>query len=452
MNTLPDPESNIEGIHRFRRRHRIAAPLFQLLDSHVFLPACFILFVALRVALIFFVPVEMTSDASWYFNRAVGIASGGGYSEAGYPTAYWPVGYPGFLGILFYLFGRDQLVGQIANLVMAALSFFLQLELTRRIFRSEAAARLGVLLLTLYPNHVAYTSFILTEVYFTFLLLLGVYLYITRSRWLWIWVCGIVFGLAALTKPQAVFLPGLLVLFHVFSAERKDRLRQHLIKGFAIYLAMAMVLVPWAVRNTMIFGELVLISTNGGATLLTGNHPTASGGYEENDPLVAQRNFSVQDQVESDRRAKKLATDWIRENPVRFVELIPLKIWHLWSRNGEAEWAYQAGYRYYEQYSGAFRTMRWINQIFYALLLVGSFAAAFLLIRHPDKVAWPWVLVGYCLMIYLTLISVVFSGQPRFHFPAMPWAIMYAAWAAVMITVNQTRERYDAYVSRTSDF
>jgi hypothetical protein len=157
---------------------------------------------------------------------------------------------------------------------------------------------------------------------------------------------------------------------------------------------------------------------------------------------VAQRNFSVQDQVESDRRARKLATDWIRENPMRFVELIPLKIWHLWSRNGEAEWAYQAGYQYYEQYRNTFRTVRWINQIFYALLLVGSFAAAFLLIKHRDKVTWPWALIGYCLMIYLTLISVVFSGQPRFHFPVMPWVIMYAAWAAVMITVGQPRERY----------
>ena len=397
---------------------------------------------ALRAALIFFVPIEMTSDASWYFNRAISIASGEGYSEAGYPTAYWPVGYPGFLGIFFYLFGQDKLVGQIANLVMAAVSFLLQLELTRRIFRSEAAARLSVLLLTLYPNHAAYTSFILTEIYFTFLLLLGVYLYITRSHWLWVWICGIVFGLAALTKPQVVFLPGLLVLFHVFSKERRDKLRHPFIKGFAIYLAMAMVLVPWAVRNTMVFGEFVLISTNGGATLLTGNNPTASGGYEENDPLVAQRNFSVQDQVESDRHARKLATDWIRANPMRFVELIPLKIWHLWSRNGEAEWAYQAGYQYYEQYRNAFRTVRWINQIFYGLLLVGSFAAAFLLMKHRDKVAWPWALIGYCLMIYLTLISIVFSGQPRFHFPVMPWVIMYAAWAAVMITAGQPRERY----------
>ena len=114
---------------------------------------------------------------------------------------------PGFLGVLFYLFGQDQLVGQIANLLMAAATFFLQLELTRRIFNSEAAARLGVLLLTIYPNHVGYTAFTLTEIYFTFLLLLGIYLYLVRRGWIWVFFSGLVFGLATLTKPQVIFLP-----------------------------------------------------------------------------------------------------------------------------------------------------------------------------------------------------------------------------------------------------
>ena len=413
--------------------HLLRAALFRVLGSHHFILACFIFFVALRAVLIFFVPIEMGSDASWYFSRAVSIATGDGYSEGGYPTAYWPVGYPGFLGALFYLFGQDQLVGQIANLLMAAATFFLQLELTRRIFRSEAAARLGVLLLTIYPNHVAYTSFILTEIYFTFLLLLGVYLYVSRRGWIWVLVSGVIFGLATLTKPQIVFLPGLLVLFRVFDREEKDNLREYLVKGFTIYLVMAAVLVPWAVRNSQVFGELVLISTNGGATLLTGNNPSADGGYVENDPLVAQRNFSVWDQVESDRRAKKLALDWIKKYPGRFVELIPLKIWHLWSKNGEAEWAYQAGYQHYQQYWYVFRSVRWVNQIFYSLLLAGSLVSVVLLVKNGRGVAWPWVLIGYCLMIYLTVISIVFSGQARFHFPAMPWIIMYAAWAAVIL-------------------
>lgn len=426
-------------ISHMQGRGATAVFSFRILDSHYFIPVCFLFFVALRAAPIFFLPVEMDSDSSWFLGRGLSIASGEGYSEDGYPTAYWPVGYPGFLGVLFYLFGQDQFAGQMANLLMAAGTFFLQLELTRRIFRSEAAARLGVLLLTIYPNNIAYTSFLLTEIYFTFLLLLAVYLYIARRGWMWVLVSGLIFGLAALTKPQIVFLPGLLVLFRIFGPKSETNLHEDIVKGLAIYVIMAAVLVPWAVRNTQVFGEVVLISTNGGATLLTGNNPSADGSYVENDPLVGQRNFSVRDQVGADRRAKELALAWIRENPGRFAELVPLKIWHLWAKNGEAEWAYQAGYQHYQQYQPIFRSVRWINQIFYSLLLAGSVAALVLLVKNGRSVAWPWVLFGYCLMIYLTLISVVFSGQARFHFPAMPWVIMYAAWAAVMLRESLSR-------------
>jgi 4-amino-4-deoxy-L-arabinose transferase-like glycosyltransferase len=411
----------------------LTGALFRLLDSPYFLPACFTLFIALRALLLFLVPVEMSSDAAWYLSRALGIARGEGYSEGGYPTAYWPIGYPGFLSVLFYLFGQNELVGQVANLLMAVATFFLQLELARRIFGSETAARLGVLLLTIYPNNIAYTSFILTETYFTFLLLLGIYLCLARRGWIWVLFSGLAFGLATLTKPQIIFFPLILIIFQIVGPGGRANVRESIAKGLTIYLVILAVLVPWAVRNSQVFGELVLISTNGGATLLTGNNPGADGGLVENDPLVAQRNFSVRDQVASDRRARQLAVEWIRNNPGRFIELVPLKVWHLWAKNGEAEWTYQSGYPHYEQNWQIFRSVRWINQIFYTLLLAGALVSVALLVKNGRGVAWPWVLTGYCLMIYLTLISIVFSGQPRFHFPAMPWVIMYAAWAAVIL-------------------
>ena len=433
---LPNPGADIaegsSGDNAIRRSHPFAASLFRLLNSHYFIPVCFVLFLALRAVLVFSIPVEISSsDAGWFLQRGLSIARGEGYAEGGYPTAYWPVGYPGFLGVLFYLFGQDQLVGQIANLLLAAATFFLQLELTRKIFNSEAAARLGVLLLTIYPNHAGYTAFTLTEIYFTFLLLLGIYIYLVRRGWIWVLVSGLVFGLATLTKPQVIFLPGLLVLLKLLYRGNTSNVRDDILKGFVIYLMMAAVLVPWAVRNSQFFGQTVLISTNGGATLLTGNNPSADGSYIENDPLVAQRNFSVRDQVEADRRAKELALNWIKENPGRFIQLVPLKIWHLWAKDGEIEWGYQSEYPHYQEHRRIFRSVRWINQIFYSLLLAGSLGAAVLLIKNGRGVTWPWVLFGYCLIIYLTLISMVFSGQSRFHFPAMPWIIMYASWASV---------------------
>lgn len=404
------------------------AAVSRVFESKFFIPGCFFLFLLIRILLIVFLPIEMHSDALWYFNRAKSIADGNGYSEGGYPTAFWPVGYPGFLGIIFFLFGKNLLVGQIANLLLSAASFFLLLKLTRHIFLSETTARIAVLLFTLYPNNAAYTPILLTEVYFTFFLLLGCYIYITRRGWAWVLTAGLIFGVAALTKPQVLFLPGILILLGLVDKQERKYLSKHIAKGFVIYLAVAAVLVPWAVRNTLVMGETVLISTNGGVTLLTGNNPSADGGYVADDPLVAQRRFTVRDQVAADQRAKQLALQWIMEHPGRFIALMPLKIWHLWYKDGEAEWAYQAGYAHYARYQIFFRIVRVINQVYYTLLIVGMLLSIIFIKDYFREITLPWALFGYIFVVYLTIISMVFSGQPRFHFPVMPWIIMYSAW------------------------
>ena len=49
------------------------------------------------------VPVEQISDFLWYFERAREIATGDGYAIDGHLTAFWPVGWPGALALLFLI-------------------------------------------------------------------------------------------------------------------------------------------------------------------------------------------------------------------------------------------------------------------------------------------------------------------------------------------------------------
>jgi uncharacterized membrane protein YhaH (DUF805 family) len=237
-----------------------------------------------------------------------------------------------------------------------------------------------------------------------------------------------------------IFLPGILVLLWLLQDREGGRWRRALLSGMLLYAAMATVLVPWAVRNSTVFGETILVSTNSGVTLLTGNNPSADGGYVENDRLVEQRNFTVKDQVASDKRAKALAIQWIKENPTQFIKLIPLKIWTLWAKDGEAEWAYQGGYDDYYRYQTAFRAVRIANQAYY-VALVGLFIASVALVwRRLDAQQRPWAMFAYVFALYLTAISTVFSGQPRFHFPVMPWVIMNVGWV-LTICIKSLTER-----------
>ena len=100
----------------------VGRPILKLMQDSNFLPISFLLFVSIRLLLIFFVPAtDPFSDAAWYLNRATTLAEQGTYSERGILTAFWPVGYPVFLGLLFKVTGVSLLAAKLANLTLAHL-------------------------------------------------------------------------------------------------------------------------------------------------------------------------------------------------------------------------------------------------------------------------------------------------------------------------------------------
>ncbi len=401
-----------------------------VLLSPYFIPVCLVCYLGVRVAVVWFVPIDQYSDNLWYYNRAVTLAAGQGYSQGGIPTAFWPPGWPGSLGLLFWVFGPSPLVGQIANVVFAAITFCLALRLGSLLFADELVGRLTVLILAVYPNRIGYIPLLGTEVFYTALLLLAIALIVGRQNWPRLVLSGILFGIATLTKAQTLLLPVVLLTVWWLAAIDRPKVFQQIAKVAVVYAAMAIAIVPWTVRNYEVFGEFVLISTNGGGTLLSGNNPTAWGDYTEDDPLVKSVPNDVAGQVANDRLAKTLALKWIHEHPGAFLALVPKKIWRLWAPDGEAEWSYQAGFKYYDRYWQIFRMVRGFNQIYYACLII-LFAISFVYyVRYRGNVP-AYAITGYVLAAYFTAISIVFSGQSRFHYPLMPWVAIYASWTII---------------------
>ena len=78
-----------------------------------------------------------------------------------------------------------------------------------------------------------------------------------------------------------------------------------------------------------------------------------------------------------------------------------------------------------------FHALRAINQLWYWSLLLGAAVAAVLTIRQRRRAGEPWVdwwLLPYCIVAYLSAVAVVFSGQTRFHYPAMPLLCLACGW------------------------
>jgi hypothetical protein len=399
------------------------APAWRTRDGTFLLAAC-LLNLALRLPLLA-LEVVPTSDFGWYFDAARSIASGEGFTDKGVPTAFWPVGWPGFLGAALALFGPHVWVGQCLNLVLSTGVVVLTAAAGRLLFPTTRTWRLAILLLAVFPNQIAYVPLLSVEIFFEFLLLLG-FLLLAAGSLRSLLAAGSVFGVAALTKAQAVLVPAVLAM-PLLAIGIGRWLRTMLLTG----LVMAAVILPWTLRNYVVLHAFVPVSTNGGYTLLTGNNPSARGRYTADDALVASLSKDPIDQVAMDRVARDRALAWIAGNPAGFVRLIPLKIWRLWSGDGEAEWLYQAGYAGYDAHAALFRTVRIANQLYYLLLLALAGASVPLMWRRRRSLplyCWSgWAVVGY-----FTVISAVFSGQSRFHFALMPFIALYAAWVVTV--------------------
>lgn len=416
------------------------------------LAAIWAVFIGLRL-LMLLVPVAPSSDAEWYVLRAIGLAAGQGYLDnSGAPTAFWPAGWPMAMSVLFRMTGPSLLALGLFNLASAILTGWLALRLGRRLFGSEAAARLGLLLFAIYPNAIGYVPLALTEVFYTALLLLGCWLVIARrpgaAGWPWLIAAGLVFGFATLVKAQTlVMVPLLFAIDWLRSPDPWRRLPGLVGQGALVLAVAALAVLPWTMRNHAQLGHWVAVSTNGGYTLLTGNNDSATGDYTPDDPTVAALMARQDlDEVTRDAEAKRLGVEWIARNPAAFVALAPRKLMRLWLPDGEAEWAYQAGAPSYARYEWLYRAVRLANQAYYALLML-SFAAALVVMtirRRAEGRRWiDWWLLPWGVAAYPTLIALIFSGQSRFHYPVMPFVCLASGWlvAEVLAARRVTRDR-----------
>jgi len=316
------------------------------------------------------------------------------------------------------------------------MTFWLLYLWTLRTFGDHLVARGAALLLTVYPNNIAYAPLVLTEYLYTALLLLVSVLLLRPHSNARLATAGFVFGLGTLVKTQTLLLVPALVVIACCSAWSLRGVVATTLKAMIAVVVTLLVLVPWTVRNYLELGAFVPVSTNGGMALLAGNNPSVVGDYwrdyNDSNPLFEGVRFSVADQVEANRRAGGIARQWILDNPTQFLALVPKKVFRLWAPDGEAEWQYQAGTPWYDQFALWFRLIRVLNQVFFTVILILCLLALRRLLRSA---APPYMWFGMGVAALFTAISIIFSGQSRYHFPAMPFLLAYAAW--VVFTPRQ---------------
>jgi 4-amino-4-deoxy-L-arabinose transferase-like glycosyltransferase len=186
----------------------------------------------------------------------------------------------------------------------------------------------------------------------------------TRLRdWL---VPGLLFGLTALIRPEYLLVGVAFVLLAGFRVGLARGWRPGLAGAALVVAAMALPIIPWAVRNAVVLDRVVPISTGGGKALYVGTLLPADGEYQRVKALLVKRYehrdlapgsealdavnpTPLFDRVAEERHpelsrdsalgriGKENLSKYLGEDPVGYAGMTVRKAWRMWSGGvGEA--------------------------------------------------------------------------------------------------------------------
>jgi 4-amino-4-deoxy-L-arabinose transferase-like glycosyltransferase len=233
----------------------------------------------LRIAYVDATPgYTLRHDAVDYDTHARSIAQGEGFSKTlahGRPTAFRPPGYPYFLGAVYHVFKADReparerlRVARLAQAFVGTAIVALVGVIAAQLWGSVAAlVALG--LAAVYLPLILVGGAVMSEPLFDAFMLasLAAALAHRRSphRYRWAVLAGVLGGLAALTRAQALILLAPLAIA-VWDG-RPWRARAALGPPLALILAAILTITPWTIRNARELHAFVPISTQFGSAL-----------------------------------------------------------------------------------------------------------------------------------------------------------------------------------------
>lgn len=382
-------------------------------------------------------------DPSRYLGYARVISDGHGMIEpmSGQPTAYYPPGYPWFLGLVGWLsapFTDDiQRVAIVAQVVLGSLSVFLGAHLAHRL-AGPRAALVAAWGLAFYPNLIFHSGVLLGETLYNALFLAFLLAAVRLGdheapRWAAVVATGFVLGLAVMVRPIAlVMVP---VLFGVWWWRSGDRAQTVRFTGLILVGVLACML-PWSVRNSLRLDHTVILSTNTGDNLCIGHAEGANGSFTFNEPCLTDHSIleGPDDEVAADKEKTSIAIEAIRNDPGRQPWLLWRRFWFTWIRDGDHDGLVAAQSYMSDSFvpPETHRRLAYGADLAYWAVGVLGVAGLVLVLRRRGSVE---LLVAGALAVN-ALVPLAFFGDSRFKVPAMPLLVILGA-----VTVAAAWER-----------
>jgi len=340
---------------------------------------------------------------------------------------------------VYALFGSDGpqrfLPVAVLNLLIGTATVGLTIHLAGRWFGPRTGLLAGVLL-AIWPAQIQFTSVLNSELPMVLAMLAALAIWEARRGpdMLRGGLAGLALGVAALMRPTALLLPGVFIVARLLRGPRRGGA---VLGAVARALGLLVVVLPWSLRNYRVFGEFVLISTNGGVNFWMGNSPGTAGGYQSPDPAAAYGG-----EVARDRQLKAEALAHIRAPPGAFLKRTAIKALRLheresigvaWNERGLE----QAAARISPAAVGpVIRGTKLVSNLYWWLVLALAVLGVIRLVLTRGPLA-ALLTAPVLIWAYFAAVHAVTVIQDRYHFAYVP---CIAALAAVALTRGATTQ------------
>jgi len=359
------------------------------------------------------------------------------FEPGGTLTSLRPPLYPLMVAAIYQIAGVGnlaavRLVQALLSLVTAALLY----RFGRAVLSTKGALWLTALFV-LYPSFLGYTGLILTETLFTLLLVAAVYCTVRTLQRASIglaWAAGLLLGLAALTRSVVWLAPPFVAVFVAIMFD--GRFARRVAAAVAVVIGFAVVVGPWAIRNTRLQETFIAVDCMGGRNFMMGNYRhtpllrswdavSITGEEFWANELVRNRpDDDRSTQGKLDKLALRHGLEFVRENPGLTVMRDVLKFFDFWGLERELVAAANQG----------FFGPRSLGKVLgLALVICGAyafviFAGAFgLACSPPADRRVTWLLV--CVIAFVCGLHTLTFAHSRYHLPVMPFMMVFAASA-----------------------
>jgi hypothetical protein len=385
---------------------------------------------AVRFAYLFHGAPEMPhSDGFTYHYSALRLADGLGYTSAvgdvGAQLAHQPPGWVTLLAGVAEAGGRSWRAHQVTGLVIG-LGVIVMAGLVGARYAGRRVGIVAAMLAAVYPGFWVNDVQILAEP--LGLLISGLLMLVLADLWhrpslgLAI-VAGAILGALALVRAEQLALL-ILAVIPIVLLNRRVIVQRRVAYIAAAALAAVLLLAPWASYNLRRFEEPVLLSTNLGPTLLTGNCGSTYGGalvgsYDNlcNTALILRNPGLDGSQLDVEARSVALAN--MRDNLDQLPSTVVARHGRLL---GLLRPAQTVGISASWMGSATWPVWAWVAS-FWLIVPLAACGAVFL--RRSRRFQWPLVAP---IVITLLVVTVAF-GEPRYHTMADLGLIVLAAVA-----------------------